>query len=122
MGYSVDHYLAKGFSRPMAEYFAAGRRKITGVIPNGDFSLTLSFDNGERRRLDMMPMLQPGTVFEPFLDPANFSRVYLDESHCVSWDIDPNVDSNIVWNNKVDLCPDSCYVDSVPCDGGSDNA
>ena len=29
-------------------------------------------------------------------------------------DIDPNVDSDVVWNNKVDLCPDSCYVDSVP--------
>ena len=23
------------------------------------------------------------------------------------------IDSNVVWNNKVDLCPDSCYVDSV---------
>ena len=44
----------------------------------------------------------------------NFRRVYLDESGSVSWDIDPNVDSNVVWNNKVDLCPDGCYIDSVP--------
>lgn len=55
---------------------------------------------------------------EPYLHPSgewnNFRRVYLDEDHSVCWDIDPNVDSNEVWNNKVDLCPDSCYVDSVP--------
>ena len=30
---------------------------------------------------------------------------------------DPNVDSEVVWNNKVDLCPDCCYVDSVPYGG-----
>ena len=33
------------------EYYAAGRRKIMGVEPNADFTLTLSFDNGERRGL-----------------------------------------------------------------------
>ncbi len=47
-------------------------------------------------------------------DIRHFKRVYLDEQNAVSWDIDPNVDSNIVWNNKVDLCPDTCYVDSIP--------
>ena len=31
----------------------------------------------------------------------------------------PNVDSNEVWENKVDLCPDSCYMDSVPVMGGT---
>lgn len=46
------------------------------------------------------------------MDYNNFCRVYLDESHCVSWDIDPNVDINEVWSNKVDLCPDTCYVES----------
>ena len=45
---------------------------------------------------------------------SNFKRVYLDDAGCVAWDIDPNVDSNKVWNNKVDLSSDSCYVDSVP--------
>ncbi len=110
----VNYYLSKGFDRSMAEYFASGRRSITAVKPNSDFTLTLDFDNGERRILDCKPFLKVGTVFAPFVQFENFKRVYLDDTHCVSWDIDPAVDSNIVWNNKVDLSPDSCYVDSVP--------
>lgn len=121
MGNSVSFYLSKGFEPKMAEYFAAGRRKIVDVQANDDFTLTLTFDNGEVRLYDAAPVLQLSTVFAPFLDLENFRRVYLDESHCVSWDIDPNVDSNVVWNNKVDLCPDTCYVDSKPVSGGVSN-
>ena len=114
MGKSVEYYLSKGYDRKMAEYFASGRKRITKVIPRNDFTLLLSFDNGETRLYDAGPLLQAGTVFTPFREWNNFRRVYLDEGHSVCWDIDPNIDSNEVWNNKVDLCPDSCYVDSVP--------
>lgn len=114
MANSIDYYLSKGFDRKTAEYFAHGKKKIVGVIPNDDFTLTLSFDNGEKRIYDMRPLLKKNTVFEKLMSIDDFKRVYLDDMHCVSWDIDPNVDSNTVWNNKVDLCPDSCYIDSVP--------
>lgn len=119
MGKSIEHYLSMGFDRPMAEYYASGRKKIVRVVPNDDFTLTLTFDNGEVRLYDMKPALLPGTVFEPFMDLANFRRVYLDERNTVSWDIDPTVDSTKVWNNQVDICPDCCYVDSVPLSGGA---
>lgn len=119
---SVDYYLSKGCDRKMAEYFAAGRRVITGVIPNDNFTLTIRFDNGEIRLYDAAPLLQPGTVFAPFRDLKNFRRVYLDDNHAIAWDIDPAIDSNVVWSNKVDLCPDSCYVESVPLNGGVHNA
>ena len=118
MGKSIAYYLSRGYDQKMAEYFASGRRQITKVIPRDDFTLLLSFDNGETRLYDARPLLQPDTVFAPFRDWNNFRRVYLDEAHSVCWDIDPNVDSRTVWNNKVDLCPDSCYVDSVPVTGG----
>ncbi len=111
---NVEYYLSKGFDLKTAEYFANGRRKIIGVIPNDDFTLTISFDNGEKRVLDIAPMLIKGTVFETFADIKNFRRVYIDENHSIAWDINPDIDSSIVWNNKVDLCPDSCYIDSVP--------
>ena len=111
---SVEFYMEKGLDRKMAEYFASGIKRIVDVVPNDDFTLTLTFDNGERRCLDIAPLLKTNTVFEPFMDIGAFRRVYLDDNHCISWDIDPNVDSNEVWNNKVDLCPDCCYVDSVP--------
>ena len=113
---TVEYYLSKGFERKMAEYFASGRKKIISVIPNDNFTLTIRFDNDEIRVLDAKPFLQKGTVFETFLDIQNFNRVYVDDTYCIAWDIDPTVDSNIVWNNKVDLCPDSCYVDSIPMD------
>ena len=111
---NVEYYLSKGFDLKTAEYFANGRKKIVDVIPNDDFTLTISFDNGEKRVLDMAPMLTKGTVFETFADIKNFRRVYIDENHSIAWDINPDIDSNIVWNNKVDLCPDSCYIDSIP--------
>lgn len=113
-GKRVQDYLSRGFDRKTAEYFASGRKRITSVTANDDFSLRLCFDNGEARLLDCEPLLEVGTVFAPFRELSNFKRVYLDEFNCVSWDIDPNVDSNEVWSNKVDLCPDSCYIQSVP--------
>ena len=114
---TVDYYLSKGFDRKTAEYFAGGKKRIVGVVPNNDFTLTISFDNGERRLYDVRPLLQKGTVFEPFADIESFRRVYVDDTHCIVWDIDPNIDSDKVWSNKVDLCPDECYINSVPIGG-----
>lgn len=118
---NIEYYLARGVDRKMAEYFAAGRKRIVHVVPNEDFTLIISFDNGEKRLYDVSPLLQAGTIFAPFRELENFRRVYVDEAHCIAWDIDPNVDSNLVWSNKVDLCPDSCYVDSIPLSGGCFN-
>ena len=98
----------------MAEYFASGRRKILSVVPEDDSTLLLGFDNGELRRLDVKPLISPGSVFAFLADPAAFRRVYLDENAAVSWDIDPETDSLLVWSNKVDVDPDGCYVDSAP--------
>lgn len=111
---TVDYHLSKGCDQKTAEYFAAGRKHITAVVPNDDFTLTITFDNGEKRLYDVRPLLEKGTVFEPFSDIKNFRRVYLDNAHCIAWDIAPAVDSEKVWNNKVDLCPGSCYIDSTP--------
>ena len=118
----ITYYLSKGFDRSMAEYFASGRKRITAVTPNKDFTLILDFDNGERRIYDCKPFLKDGTVFAPFMQFENFKRVYLDSEQCVAWDIDPTINSDVVWSNKVDLSPDSCYVDSVPIHGGIENA
>ncbi len=111
---TVEYYLSKGFDEKTAVYFASGKKRITAVSPNDDFTLTISFDNGEKRLYDVRPLLKKGTVFEHFLDIENFKRVYIDDNHCIAWNIDSAVDSNIVWNNKVDLCPDTCYIDSKP--------
>lgn len=111
---NIDFYISKGFDLKTAEYFASGRKKIISVIPNPDFTLTLLFDNGEKRLYNVAPLLKPNTVFEKFAEIENFKRVYLDETSNISWDIDPNIDSNVVWSNKVDICSDECYINSKP--------
>ncbi|MCD7889095.1 MAG: DUF2442 domain-containing protein [Oscillospiraceae bacterium] len=114
MSGSVEYYLSKGFDRKAAEYFAAGRRQISDVSANDDYTLTILFDNGERRLLDVKALILGGNAFSALSDRETFKRVYLDDSRSISWDIDPNVDSSVVWENKIDLCPDCCYMDSVP--------
>lgn len=111
---TVEYYLEKGFSLPYAEYFANGKKTILKATANEDFSVTLEFEGGERRRLDMKPTLSQGGVFETFNDFNHFKRVYVDSDNIVCWDIDPNIDSNIHWNNKIDLSPEFCYVESTP--------
>ena len=49
MANTVEYYLSKGFDRKAAEYFAGGKKKIVGVVANRDFTLTIRFDNGEKR-------------------------------------------------------------------------
>ena len=52
---SVESYMEQGLDRKMAEYFASGKKRIVAVIPNDDFSLTITFDNGEKRCYDVTP-------------------------------------------------------------------
>ena len=111
---NTEYYLSKGFDKKTAEYFARGRRKIIDVCPNNDFTLTLTFDNKEKRIYNVAPLLKSGTVFDTFSDLNNFKRVYVDDTNCIAWDINPEIDSREVWNNKVDISSDICYLDSVP--------
>ena len=41
----------------MAEYLVGKRRVKMNAVPNDDFTLTLAFDNGEKRFYDMKPSL-----------------------------------------------------------------
>ena len=58
---TVDYYLSKGFDEKTAIYFANGRKQIVSVVPNDDFTLTIGFDNGEKRLYDVRPLLKKGT-------------------------------------------------------------
>lgn len=114
MKYTIAEYIAMGFDKTTAEYLTAGRRKLVSVKANENFTLDLTFDNGELRLFDCRPLLKSGTVFEHIANADVFSRVYLDDTNCVSWDIDPNIDSKKVWSNKIDISSDGCYLDSIP--------
>jgi len=88
-------------------YFASGAKRITSVVANSDYSLTLTFDNGETRLYNMRETVEE----KPFSKIKHkFRDAFLDDCGTVAWDIDSDVDSNAVWGNRVDLCPDSCYI------------
>ncbi len=110
----INYYISRGFNKTMAEYFASGRKKIIKVFPTKNFELILEFNNGEKRVLNCKPFIKDNTVFEVLKDYNIFKRVYIDDSGSISWDKDPSIDSNIIWNNKIDICPDTSYTDSVP--------
>jgi len=98
--------------KTVKEYFDKGKRTITQVTPNEDYSLTVTFDNGETRVYDMSKNLFG--VFEILKDKDKFKEVFIDELGNIAWERDKNVDSNKVWNNKIEICKDSVYIDSKP--------
>lgn len=94
------------------EYFKNGARKIIKVVPNDNYSLTVYFDNGEVRVYDMSEHLFG--VFEILKDRNKFKEVFIDEYGNIAWDRDKTIDSNIKWDNRIDICKDSVYMDSIP--------
>lgn len=99
------------------QYFANGRKKIVKAVPNEDFTLTLTFDNGEVKLFDCNPLIEKDTVFEPLMNYDNFKRVHVDTNgSSIAWDIDPEVDSEKNWSNVIDLCADSLYMESIKAD------
>jgi len=78
-------------------------KDVTAVEPVPDYGLVLTFDSGERRRLDLRSLVSFQGVFAPLQDPNYFRRVEV------------NADlGTIVWPNGADLCPDVLYERSEP--------
>ncbi len=68
--------------------------------PHDDYTVTLTFENGERRLLDMSPYLQT-QVFSPLRDLTLFRRVRV-------------VHGSLEWPGERDMGYDSLYAESVP--------
>ncbi len=61
----------------------------------GPHSLTLTFNDGTRKRVNLLPLLD-GPIFEPLRDPIYFARVALDP-----------VAGTVVWPNGADFAPEA---------------
>jgi hypothetical protein len=72
--------------------------RVTEVRPSDDYTLILTFDNGEVGIFDVSPYLNMG-LFRHLRDRSVFNSVR------------PFLGS-IQWNNGLDLCPDTLYLDS----------
>lgn len=101
----------KSMIEPRVREYFDNPRKIIAVEPLENYVLQLTFDNGEIKCYSMQNKLQG--VFSVLQNPVKFQKVFLDEFGNVAWDIDETKDSSVHWNNRIDLCKDALYLDSV---------
>jgi len=45
---------------------------------------------------------------------AEIPKEVIDEYGNIAWDIDKTLDSSVHWNNRIDLCKDSVYLNTKP--------
>jgi hypothetical protein len=74
--------------------------RVINVKPEQNFSLLITFSNGEVKNFDVKPYLGIG-VFKELQDLSLFNSV----KPCLG---------SIQWVNGVDLCPDTLYLESTP--------
>ncbi len=74
--------------------------RVKGVRPSADYTLTLTFANGEVKCFDVKPYLNIG-IFQELKDLSVFNSVK------------PFLGS-VQWENGQDFCPDTLYEESVP--------
>lgn len=74
--------------------------RIKAVKPNRDYTLLLTFTNGEIRVFDVKPYLDKG-IFRELTDLSVFNSV-------------KPVLGSIQWQNGQDFCPDMLYLESKP--------
>lgn len=77
--------------------------RVKGVKPNSDYTITVSFTNGERRKFDVKPYLDKG-FFRELKDIRAFNTVK------------PFMGS-IQWQSGQDFCPDTLYEEGVSVAG-----
>ena len=74
--------------------------RVQAVKPNTNYTLMLTFMNGEVKIFDVKPYLQLG-IFQELQDMGLF------------YSVKPFLGS-IQWKNGQDFCPDTLYMDSIP--------
>ena len=76
--------------------------RVSSVIAELDFHLTLLFTNNEKRRFDMRPYLDL-PVFQPLKNPNFFSLAFVEHG-------------TVVWPGDIDIAPETLYSLSVSQD------
>jgi len=67
---------------------------------NKDYTLTVTFDNGEVKIFDVKPYLNKG-IFTELKNPVYFKAVKV-------------IGGTVSWNDRQDFCPDTVYLKSIP--------
>lgn len=76
--------------------------RVKRIEPTDNFELLLTFNNGERKKFDAKELFQY-PMYELLKDIEFFKGVKVEYG-------------TAVWNDDVDICPDTLYEMSVPVD------
>jgi len=76
---------------------------VKEVIPGDNYILSVVFDNGEKGRLDMKPMLDFG-IFQRIKDYEAFKRVRV-TFDTIEWDCGADLDPEFVYNKSKENNP-----------------
>lgn len=77
--------------------------RVVAVVANDDYTLTLTFTNGEIKQYDMKPLLDKG-VFRELQNIGYFRCARVDRDGF----------GTVEWPHEQDICPDTLYLYSVP--------
>ena len=72
------------------------------IRPLQDYTLEILFSNNEKKKFDVKPYLKIG-IFKTLEDHTMFQTAHADHG-------------TVVWNNGLDLCPDTLYLESKKID------
>jgi len=73
---------------------------VKEVVPNNDYTLTLTFENDEKRLFDMKPYLDFGPVFQELKNLSLFRSVRV-AFRTVAWANDADLDPEILYPNSI---------------------
>jgi hypothetical protein len=73
--------------------------RVKTVKPNNNYSLQISFTNGEVGIYDCSPLLEFG-VFKELKDIKYFMEAMA-------------IEGTVAWPHEQDICPDTLYMDSI---------
>lgn len=73
--------------------------RVKSVTPRNDYTLEITFTNGEVGVYDVKPLLDIG-VFQELKDVSYFKKARA-------------ADGTVVWPHEQDICPDTLYLDSL---------
>jgi hypothetical protein len=73
--------------------------RVKSVKPTQDYLLELVFSNDEKKSFDVKPYLDFGI----FSDLKNYALFQTAKAEL----------GTVIWNNGLDICPDTLYLDSI---------
>jgi len=74
---------------------------VKDVMPQDDFLLLLTFENGEKRQFDMKPYLNIG-IFIELKDKKMFKTVKT-SFDSIEWENEADFDPEILYNNSIKI-------------------